>query len=89
MGVALSISKGLAGQVVVSKVNDQLWDSFRPLEEDCTLELVKFDSDEAKKVFWHSSSHILGQALELKYGASLCIGPALKPDKGGGDHIGS
>lgn len=56
----------------------------RPLEKDCTLQLLKFDAPEAKKVFWHSSSHILGQALELKFRCNLGIGPALKPDKGGG-----
>jgi len=49
------------------QVDGQLWDLNRPLEKDCTLELIKFDSDEGKEVFWHSSAHILGQALELKY----------------------
>jgi threonyl-tRNA synthetase len=58
------------------KLNDSdLWDLTRPLEGDCKLELFKFDSPEGKKVFWHSSSHVLGQALEIKYGCSLCIGP--------------
>jgi threonyl-tRNA synthetase len=65
-------------------VDGVLWDTFRPFEADCTLQLLKFDDEEAKKVFWHSSSHVLGQALERKYGASLTIGPALKAEKGGG-----
>lgn len=60
------------------KVNDLLWDLTRPLEEDCTLELFKFDSPEGKKVFWHSSAHVLGEALELLFDCHLTIGPALK-----------
>jgi len=53
----------------------ELWDLLRPLEGDCTLELKKFDDKEGKMVFWHSSAHILGECLECKYGAKLCIGP--------------
>lgn len=66
------------------QVDGSLWDSTRPLEDNCTLQLLKFDDDESKKVFWHSSSHVLGQALERKYGAALTIGPAIKMEKGGG-----
>lgn len=42
------------------------------------LELCKFDSPEGQHVYWHSSAHILGQALEMKYGAHLCVGPAIE-----------
>src|SRR3989338_3226779 len=55
-----------------------MWDLRRPLVQDSSLELLKFDSDEGKKVFWHSSAHILGEALEILYQAHLCIGPPLK-----------
>ncbi|KAK3200546.1 hypothetical protein Dsin_023961 [Dipteronia sinensis] len=48
---------------------------YRPLEGDCELELFSFDSDEGRDAFWHSSAHILGQVLEMKYGCKLCIGP--------------
>jgi len=75
--IALGISKGLAENVVVAKVNGELRDLTRPLEGDCSLELFKFDTPEGKKVFWHSSAHILGQALERLYGCNLCIGPPL------------
>ena len=52
----------------MARVNGQLWDITRPLEgEECSLELLKFDSPEGKQVFWHSSAHILGLALELRY----------------------
>lgn len=75
--IALSISRGLAQHVVVSKVNDQLWDLGRVLEGDCTLELLKWDNPQAQEVFWHSSSHVLGEALEQVYECLLCKGPPL------------
>lgn len=60
---------------MVCKVNGVLWDLVRPLEEDSTVEFVYFDEDEGKKVFWHSSAHILGEASEQKFGCNLCSGP--------------
>ncbi|KAK9171429.1 Threonyl-tRNA synthetase [Cryptosporidium meleagridis] len=57
----------------------RLWDATRPLEGDCELEILTFDSLEGSGVFWHSSSHILGQCLENEYGAQVTIGPALNP----------
>lgn len=56
----------------------ELWDMTRPLIGSCTLQLLKFDDPEAKAVFWHSSAHVLGQALEKKYGAHLTIGPPVQ-----------
>jgi hypothetical protein len=53
----------------------ELWDLSRPLEGDCNIELLKFDNEKAKEVFWHSSAHILGEALESLYGAKLTHGP--------------
>ncbi|XP_075537426.1 threonine--tRNA ligase isoform X1 [Dermacentor variabilis] len=76
--VAAGISKGLADNVVIAKVNKVLWDLDRPLEEDCTLELLKFDDKEGEQVFWHSSAHILGEALERLYGGCLCYGPPIE-----------
>eukprot|EP01132_Coremiostelium_polycephalum_P011285 gene11285-13820_t len=74
--IALSISRGLADSIVSSVVNGSIHDIHRPLDADCTLTLCKFDSEEGKKTFWHSSAHVLGQAMERIYGGSLCIGPA-------------
>eukprot|EP00397_Hematodinium_sp_SG-2012_P008212 GEMP01008267.1.p1 GENE.GEMP01008267.1~~GEMP01008267.1.p1 ORF type:complete len:868 (+),score=204.98 GEMP01008267.1:430-3033(+) len=54
------------------------WDLTRPLEDSCNLELLKFDSPEGQYVFWHSSAHVLGLALETLYGCHLTIGPALE-----------
>jgi len=76
--VACGISKGLADSCVVAKVNGELWDLDRPFECACKLELIKFDDDEGKAVFWHSSAHILGQAMERCYGCNLCYGPPIE-----------
>ncbi|XP_071503272.1 threonine--tRNA ligase 1, cytoplasmic-like isoform X2 [Diadema antillarum] len=75
--VAKGISQGLADNTVISKVNGVLWDLDRPFEEDCSLQLLKFDSEEGQQVFWHSSAHILGEAMERKYGGCLCYGPPI------------
>jgi len=77
MDIAIGISKGLAKKAVIAKVNGALWDLPRPLEGDCNLEILKFDSDEGNDVFWHSSSHVLGQSLERLFKGKLTVGPAL------------
>eukprot|EP00742_Colponemidia_sp_Colp-10_P004829 GILJ01005155.1.p1 GENE.GILJ01005155.1~~GILJ01005155.1.p1 ORF type:complete len:972 (-),score=201.07 GILJ01005155.1:109-2988(-) len=56
----------------------ELYDLTRPLEGDCELQLLKFDDAEGKMVFWHSSAHMLGEALECKFGCHLCIGPPVE-----------
>ncbi|KAK7575497.1 hypothetical protein V9T40_011783 [Parthenolecanium corni] len=76
--VAKGISQGLADNTVIAKVNGVLWDVGRPLEENCSLQLLKFDNEEAQQVFWHSSAHILGEALERIYGGCLCYGPPVE-----------
>lgn len=53
-----------------------LWDLMRPLETDCRVELLDFDSKQGQHVFWHSSAHVLGQCLENGFGAQLTTGPA-------------
>eukprot|EP00842_Homolaphlyctis_polyrhiza_P005568 jgi/Hompol1/6011/HPOL_001462-RA len=73
--IAKSLSKSLSERVVISKVDGILYDLLRPLEQSCSLELLDFENDEAKKVFWHSSAHVLGEACELHYGCHLCMGP--------------
>eukprot|EP00048_Salpingoeca_helianthica_P024282 m.31062 g.31062 ORF g.31062 m.31062 type:complete len:817 (+) comp9287_c0_seq3:25-2475(+) len=75
--VAKGISEGLANDTVISKVNGDLWDLERPLEADCNLQLLPFDDPEARAVFWHSSAHVLGEAMELHMGGCLCYGPPI------------
>ncbi|GMM53056.1 threonine--tRNA ligase [Starmerella bacillaris] len=62
-------------ELVISKVNGELWDLSRPLEKDTELQLYTFDDEEGQQVFWHSSAHILGEACECFYGAHLSYGP--------------
>jgi len=72
------VSKGWADNLVISKVNGVLWDLDRVLEEDSKIEFLKFDNEEAQQVFWHSTAHILGEAVERIYGGHLCYGPPIK-----------
>jgi threonyl-tRNA synthetase len=73
--IARGISKSLFERTVISRVDGELWDIERPLERSCRLELLDFNDPEAKKVFWHSSAHVLGEACERRFGCDLCIGP--------------
>ena len=74
--IARNISKSLYERTVVARLDgEELWDLERPLEKSCKLELLDFEHPEGKKVFWHSSAHILGEACERRFGCSLCIGP--------------
>ncbi len=75
--IAESISPKLAKEVLVASVNGQLYDLTRPINEDATLELHKWDDPQAKKAFWHSSAHLLAEALQALYpGIKFGFGPA-------------
>ncbi|MEH6408665.1 MAG: TGS domain-containing protein, partial [Leeuwenhoekiella sp.] len=79
MDIANSISAGLARNVISAKYNDTTVEAKTPLTEDGSLILYTWNDDEGKKAFWHSSSHILAQALEELYpGVKLTIGPAIE-----------
>ncbi|RWS31742.1 threonine-tRNA ligase: cytoplasmic-like protein, partial [Leptotrombidium deliense] len=71
------LHKQWCDSLVIAKVNGVLWDLNRPLEGNCSLELLKFDEQEGQQVFWHSSAHILGEAMERLYGGHLCYGPPI------------
>lgn len=75
--MAKVLGKNATDSAVVAKVNDELWDMDRPLEADCRLQLLKFDDPEGQQVFWHSTAHVLGEALENIYGGLLCYGPPI------------
>jgi len=77
--IARGIAKSLYERTVISRLDgEELWDLERPLERSCKLELLDFEHPEGKKVFWHSSAHILGEASERRFGCSLCIGPPVE-----------
>src|SRR2546423_1914639 len=69
------VPKDFAAEVVVAKVNGQLWDLDRPLEKDSKVSYLKFSDPEGKEVFWHSSAHVLGETCEHEYGCLLSHGP--------------
>ncbi|KAF7460533.1 threonine--tRNA ligase mitochondrial [Marmota monax] len=74
--LARRISLTLADTAVAAQVNGEPYDLERPLETDCDLRFLTFDSPEGKAVFWHSSTHVLGAAAEQFLGAILCRGPS-------------
>ncbi|CAL5218892.1 g631 [Coccomyxa viridis] len=72
------LPRSVAKKAVVAKVDGRVWDMFVPLEGDCNLQILTFEDPEGKETFWHSSAHVLGEALESCFGAKLTIGPALE-----------
>ena len=77
--IAQSISPRLAQDVLASYVNGQEWDITRPVTEDATIQLFKWDDPEGKHAFWHSSAHLLAEALQQLYpGVKFGIGPAIE-----------
>ena len=79
MEVAQSISQGLARNVLSASFNNKTVESATPLTEDGNLVLYTWNSDEGKQAFWHSTSHIMAQALEEIYpGVKLTIGPPIE-----------
>jgi threonyl-tRNA synthetase len=76
LDVAMSISEGLARNVLAAKVNGQVIDATRPLLEDCSLQLLTWNDTDGKSTMWHSSAHLMAEALEFYYpGIKLAIGP--------------
>jgi threonyl-tRNA synthetase len=79
MQIALSISEGLARNVLSAKVNGEVWDASRPIENDATVQLLTWNDTDGKTVFWHSSAHLMAEALEALYpGIKFWVGPALE-----------
>jgi threonyl-tRNA synthetase len=79
MGIAESISPRLASEVLAAKVNDKVQDLQIPITEDSTVKLLKWEDDEAKNVFWHTSSHLMAEAIEALFpGTKFGIGPAIE-----------
>ena len=78
MDVAKSISEGLARKVLAAEVNGEVWDASRPIKNDSTLKLLTWGDTSAKATFWHSSAHLMAEALESLFpGTKFGIGPAI------------
>lgn len=79
MEVAQSISEGLARNVLAAEVNGEIWDASRPIERDATVNLLTWNDSQGKSTFWHSSAHLMAEALEALYpGTKFGIGPAIE-----------
>jgi threonyl-tRNA synthetase len=78
MDIAMEISEGLARNVLSATINDEVWDANRPITTDSSLTLHTWNDKQGKMSFWHSSAHIMAEALEAIYpGVKLGIGPAI------------
>ncbi len=79
LDIAKSISEGLARNVLAAKVNDEVWDASRQINEDCTLNLLTWNDPDGKMALWHSSAHLMAEALESLFpGIKLAIGPPIE-----------
>ncbi len=79
LDIARSLSNSLAREVLSINVNDELWDLTRPITRDASIKLNKFESEDGKHAFWHSSAHLMAEAIEALYpGTKFGIGPAIE-----------
>jgi threonyl-tRNA synthetase len=79
LGIAKSISEGLAKKVLAASIDGEVWDATRPINNDATLKLLTWDDADGKNTFWHSSAHLLAEAVEMQFpGAKFWVGPALE-----------
>lgn len=79
MDIAKSISEGLARNVLAAKVNNEVWDASRPINSDSTLSLLTWNDALGKETMWHSSAHLMAEALEALYpGVKFWVGPPLE-----------
>ena len=79
MQVAESISSRLAQDVLAAKVNGEVWDLTRPIDTDATIELLKWEDEDGKHAYWHSSAHLMAEAVQILYPhAKFGIGPAIE-----------
>ena len=79
LGIAKSISEGLAKKVLAASIDGEVWDATRPINKDAALKLLTWDDSDGKNTFWHSSAHLLAEAVEMQFpGAKFWVGPALE-----------
>ena len=79
LDVAKSISEGLARKVLAARVNDEVWDATRPITADARLNLLTWNELDGKSTFWHSSAHLMAEAIESRFeGVKFWVGPPLE-----------
>ena len=78
-GIALSISEGLARNVLSAEVNGEVWDSNRPITESSLVKLLTWNDEKGKETMWHSSAHLMAEAIQHFYpDTKFAIGPAIE-----------
>ena len=83
LDIAKSISEGLARKVLAAGVNGEVWDLSRPINKDSSLKLYTWDDKEGKSTFWHSSAHLMAEAVESLFpGVKFWVGPPIENPKG-------
>ncbi len=76
LDIAKSISEGLARKIIAANVNGKTWDATRPITEDATVKLLKWEDPEGKSTFWHSTAHLMAEAVESMFpGVKFWVGP--------------
>ena len=79
LDIAKSISEGLARKVLAAEIDGEIWDLNRPLDKDATLRLLTFNDNGGKSTMWHSSAHVMAEAIEFYFpGVKLAIGPPIE-----------
>ena len=77
--IAKSISEGLARKVLAASINGQVWDATRPINEDASIKLLTWNDAEGKSTFWHSSAHLMAEAVESLFpGVKFWVGPPVE-----------
>ncbi len=77
--IAEGISKGLAREALAVEVNGEVWDLDRPIRQDASLKILKWNDDGGKDAYWHSSAHLMAEAVEALFpGAKFGVGPAIE-----------
>src|SRR5215213_5591264 len=79
LDIAKSISEGLARKVLAADVSGQVWDATRPIHQDVSLKLLTWDDNGGKNTFWHSSAHVMAEAIESMFpGVKFWVGPPVE-----------
>ena len=79
MEIAKSISEGLARKILAAKVNGEVWDLSRPVNNDATIKFLTWDDENGKSTFWHSSAHLMAEAVESAFpGVKFWVGPPIE-----------
>lgn len=83
LDIAKSISEGLARKVLAAQINGEVWDATRPISADASLRLLTWEDKEGKSTFWHSSAHLMAEAVEATFpGVKFWVGPATENPQG-------